>query len=56
MQLVGATSSSLGENEEPFAASQIKDLISKLQTQGITINYNESDNGSSYQIVINIEK
>lgn len=56
MQLVGATSSSLNENEEPFAASQIKDLISKLQTQGITINYNETDNGTSYQIVINIEK
>lgn len=56
MQLVGATSSSLNEKEEPFAASQIKDLISKLQTQGITINYNETDNGTSYQIVINIEK
>lgn len=56
MQLVGATIPSIDNSVSTSAIQEIKDLINKLEVQGVAISFTESDNGNNYQIIINIEK
>ena len=56
MQLVGATIPSIDNSVSTSAIQEIKDLINKLEVQGVAISFTESDNGNNHQIIINIEK
>lgn len=56
MQLVGATIPSIDNSISTSAIQEIKDLINKLEVQGVAISFTESDNGNNHQIIINIEK
>ena len=56
MLLVGATIPSIDNSVSTSAIQEIKDLINKLEVQGVAISFTESDNGNNHQIIINIEK
>ena len=56
MQLVGATIPYIDNSVSTSAIQEIKDLINKLEVQGVAISFTESDNGNNHQIIINIEK
>ena len=55
MQLIDDMVINENQNKKNDAILEIKNLINKLQTDGVKITLQENDNLTSYQIIINIE-